>query len=467
MMARPAWINVGHGDGLGSATATAATDTLDLVDHGLSDGDLVMVDNLSGGADGVLIPGAVYFVRNATSDSFQLSGTRGSAIKAFGSNGGADIHVAVPGYSARDLRQLDSALMFPSADGLGARSGVRPGGQDAAFLSGTTWTVRAHSGVIYPALTSTSGPYRYAQEQESGSIDPADSSNPRVDAVDIIIMDDDEDNSGQRRSRAVYTAGTPASSPVPPATPAGSIRLLEIDVPAGAGSPSATYVAPATVASGGVLPVPSDSALPTAGLYDGMTAVLRDSGLMVARHDGDWRPVAGSVLLARETLSGVVGTDGTPVLVPEPLRGMFHRYTLVIHGGASGTTPKPIVVRINGDDSDNYRANCISWNTSSGNAGQLSALSSTAFPNTGLVGNFNNGICVITFVANTLGSTGFMSWSGQGWINDGGNENNNHVWISGGRWNGSSQEPSGFWIRTNQSTNEWASGTRAVLWGHP
>lgn len=228
--------------------------------------------------------------------------------------------VLEPAYTAAELRRGQAVNLFPGvADSTGARQGVRPG-HTPASVSGTTWTVHDLVAVVYPGLTSTSGPYKVQHLEESGSLDPADGSNDRIDALDLQVRDDDEDASGERDAIVVYTAGAPAADPDPPAATANSIRLATVDVPEnGTGSPSLTVVAPFTVAAGGILPVRDDSELPTSGMHDGMAAWDADVGELVVRHGGAWETIArpdggfGVVdydQLTTETAvtSGVVGT---------------------------------------------------------------------------------------------------------------------------------------------------------------
>lgn len=199
-----------------------------------------------------------------------------------------------PEYSAVELRRLDAALLYGGhADRLGTHQGVRPG-PDPVSLAGTTWTVHDTAAVVYPAATSTSGPYRVALLETAGEVNPADG-QPRKDILVCQVQDDDEDSSGQRRARPLYVAGTAAGSPVEPAVPDGAFRLATIDVPAsGEGAPTLTVNAPYAVAAGGVLPVPDFAGLPSSGVGQGMLAYRRDSDSLVAHTGAAWRPVAST-----------------------------------------------------------------------------------------------------------------------------------------------------------------------------
>lgn len=199
-----------------------------------------------------------------------------------------------PEYSAVELRRLDAALLYGGhADRLGAHQGVRPG-PDPVSLAGTTWTVHDTAAIVYPAATSTSGPYRVALLETAGEVNPADL-QPRKDILVCQVQDDDEDSSGQRRARPLYVAGTADASPVEPAVPDGAFRLATIDVPAsGGGSPTLTVNTPYAVAAGGVLPVPDYDALPTSGVGAGMVAYRKDSNSLVGHTGAAWRPMAST-----------------------------------------------------------------------------------------------------------------------------------------------------------------------------
>lgn len=193
-----------------------------------------------------------------------------------------------PLYAANELRRLDAVLLWPGvADRLGARAGVRPG-QTPAALAGTTWTVFDVPAVVYPAVTSTSGPYRVAILETTGSVTAA-AAQPRKDILYIQVQDHDEDASGQRRARPGYLAGVASGSPVEPAVPAGAFKVATIDVPAsGGGSPTITVNAPYTVASGGVLPVSTAAGLPASGLYNGAMAFVQDTKALMVYDGSAW-----------------------------------------------------------------------------------------------------------------------------------------------------------------------------------
>jgi hypothetical protein len=206
--------------------------------------------------------------------------------KAWGINASG----GVPEYNAQELRRLNAIHLHPaSADRFGARSGVRPHSGDAVTVSGTTWTQHDLTAVVYPGLTAISGPYVVEKLEESGSLDPADGSNPRIDALDLQVRDDDEDASGARDVRVAYVPGTPASSPLAPPLTDSSLRLATIFVPAGGSpSPSVQTLAPWVVAAGGVLPARGASELPDAGQYEGMVAYRQDTDELQVWNGSGW-----------------------------------------------------------------------------------------------------------------------------------------------------------------------------------
>lgn len=205
-----------------------------------------------------------------------------------------NVAAGAPEYHAAELRRLDAVLLSGAgeADRLGARQGVRPGAP-AVSLAGTTITVHDVPVVVYPGLTSISGPYRAALLATAFEHDPPDGTNPRKDIVVAQVQDHDEDSSGQRRARPFYVAGTPGATPTEPALPAGSFRLATITVPqSGGGGATLDYNTPFAVASGGVLPVRSASELPTDGRYEGLYVDVADEDALYRWSGSAWQKVA-------------------------------------------------------------------------------------------------------------------------------------------------------------------------------
>lgn len=318
-------MNTGGTALVGSATITAGDDKLTLTAHGLAEGTVIEFTSIAGGAIGLLTEDAEYYVRNPTVNDFQVSGSPGGAIIDFALGGAAGVNTAVPTYAGVDLRRINTAHLHPaSTDRFGAREGVRPHSTAAVTLSGTTWTVNETLATVYPRETSTSAPYTVAVDLTSGSLTAADGSNPRLDAIDLQVQDDDEDGTGQRRARVIYTAGTPASSPSAPAAVNNAVRLATILVPA-TGTPAPSIASQAQYDKGpGILPVRTTAERPAAGLFESMYIDQWDTNLLY-RYDGSaFVPVAskinydyvtllngGAVVTGPETYTPVVSGQGT------------------------------------------------------------------------------------------------------------------------------------------------------------
>lgn len=169
-----------------------------------------------------------------------------------------DAVTGAPSYTGRKLRQTLGALFGgkQSTRPLGARSGVTAGCGDCSSISGTTYTIKPHTGILDVETGSTVGPYAYAVDANiTGTTTAADATNPRIDILCIKLDDPAEDASSTPQVTLAYTNGTAAASPSAPATPARSLKLAEITVPAsGGGNPSISWVADTAIAAGGILP---------------------------------------------------------------------------------------------------------------------------------------------------------------------------------------------------------------------
>lgn len=174
-----------------------------------------------------------------------------------------------PLYSGRALRQT---LMAPLVAGartgrpLGGRSGVRPGTPTTTVsATSTTWTCGPHAGVLDLQAAAEAGPYGYSVDAAvSGAMTAANQTNPRIDIV-YVQLDDPAEGDGTSAPAVTpkYLAGSAGQTPSAPAAPARSMVLAQINVPAsGGGAPSVTWVAPYSVAAGGVTPVRSLPATP-------------------------------------------------------------------------------------------------------------------------------------------------------------------------------------------------------------
>jgi len=166
----------------------------------------------------------------------------------------------VPAYNANELRTAMALDMMYDGRAVGARQGVRPGGTgfQVSVDGSLNITVKAGIAEVDPGLSTPQGPYRVAMTADDSTtldVSPHDPTNPRIDIVYIKVRDHDEDGSGLRDAVIAYTAGTPAGSPVQPSTPASSLLLASLAVPAVSGAVAVTDRRVWTVATGGILPV--------------------------------------------------------------------------------------------------------------------------------------------------------------------------------------------------------------------
>jgi hypothetical protein len=180
-----------------------------------------------------------------------------------------DAQAGAPSYTGRMARQTLGALTAgaTAARPLGARSAVQAGTSVATVsATSTTWTVLPHRGVLDLEASAAAGPYFYSIDANvTGAVNPANATNPRIDLISVQLSDPAEgDGTAAPLVVPVYTPGIPAAIPVAPAAPARSITLATINVPAsGGGSPTVSWLAAYTAASGGIIPCQSSGYYPT------------------------------------------------------------------------------------------------------------------------------------------------------------------------------------------------------------
>lgn len=137
----------------------------------------------------------------------------------------------VPEYAAIELRQAMAGLYHGPAGGQ-VYSSVRYG-TGLVSLAGTTITHQACNFVIQGTSSST-GAYVGYEPTDTKTLAAAHATLNRVDAVWILVQDNEADASGQRRSIVQYVQGTPGSGSAgvdgitgaPPAPTTGSYVLL-------------------------------------------------------------------------------------------------------------------------------------------------------------------------------------------------------------------------------------------------
>jgi hypothetical protein len=229
-----------------------------------------------------------------------------------------DAVAAAPSYTGRMLRNTIAPLVVgaTTARPLGGISGVRPGtASNIVTSTTTTYTVTPFAGIIDLEAAAISGPYAFAfNANVTGAVTAANASNPRVDAVYVQINDNAEGDgtAGTPNIKIDYLAGTVtvAGTLVIAAVPARSFVIANINVPiSGGGSPTVSWVAPYTVAAGGILPVPGVSGYP-ASSYPGQ--YIDDPAVGLLRSNGTaWANAVGLVPVAPTSVAGTGVTSGT------------------------------------------------------------------------------------------------------------------------------------------------------------
>jgi len=277
-----------------------------------------------------------------------------------------DAVAGAPQYSGRALRQ---SLMAPlvagatSARPLGGRSGVRPGTSPATVtVSGSTWTVRPHAGVLDVLAATEAGPYGYAVDADvSGNITAANATNARRDLVYVQLEDPAESTGGTTPSVTPrYLAGTAAQSPATPTLPPRSMPLAEINVPAvGGGSPTVTWVAPISAAAGAVYRVRNAAervALGTGTAVDPIIVRQGDTGAYWEEAGAGWVPLAPTsprVAPITNTACGPTDTKNAEVTSFTIPPGPSHLVQLTFTGfiyNASSSGQILVKFRLNGAD---------------------------------------------------------------------------------------------------------------------
>ncbi|MCF6523056.1 hypothetical protein [Streptomyces sp. JJ36] len=209
------------------------------------------------------------------------------------------------GQSRTDTRLAPTGTMSPQGL-LGSRDGVIPGSPDGQYVMGGLYVFGDTAGMtasvapgraVVQSRNEQAGAYPVVLTDYSAvTLADGDANNPRIDLVVVRIYDAQHDSSGRTEAVLEVVPGTPAADPQAPETPAHSLALAEITVPAGAsvgtgGIDWANAVADRrrpTVAVGGVIPQSWGDGFD--GAYPGQ---YRDNGAHLERWDGTaWLPYA-------------------------------------------------------------------------------------------------------------------------------------------------------------------------------
>jgi hypothetical protein len=290
------WASSGA-SGAAVGTAAISANTFTIAAHGLIDGQVVVTSSPSGGAIGVLVPGAPYYVAAATTNTFQLRYAPGSPVMVIAS-GGASVDAAESVYDPQSLRQTQGGLLYkgrPSTYATGrfnARWGVLQNSSTAEVsVSGLTVTVQDLNCVVQTSGSTTRGAYLVAIPSSQHVLATAHASLTRVDLLVAEVLDTVADASGDLipgRTRIIQ--GTPGSGA--PGVPNGSLELATFSIPAASGTATPTVVAPFTVAAGGILPVRVTGDLPASVLREAMYADQADTDALMRYSGSAWQAVA-------------------------------------------------------------------------------------------------------------------------------------------------------------------------------
>jgi hypothetical protein len=212
----------------------------------------------------------------------------------------ADAVSGAPTFTASQGRTSFAAAMggATAARPLGGLSGVRPGTPtNTVTATSTTWTAASFGGYIDLHALATNGGYFFSFPTGGSGAIVAAVATARQDIMWVRIDDSNtSDGSGARQVVIDYTPNTLTP-------PARAFVIAIINVPAtGGGAPTVTWVAPYTVAAGGILPVA------TAALLFAMTLPIGQHANVFAdpnvNSNGDyvstgssWKLTAGSVRL--------------------------------------------------------------------------------------------------------------------------------------------------------------------------
>lgn len=211
-----------------------------------------------------------------------------------------DATAGSPQFTAKNYRQAQAGL-YGGGGGraLGTRSGHRPD-TPASVLTATStaWTLNPLAVTIDPGAALYNGVYGWASDTAiTGSVDPADANNPRMDAIYIQVNDSSAgDGSGALSAPVLYVAGAPAATPVAPDLPERSWAVGWVNVPkVGGGNPTTTLNTAKATAAGGVIPVSSLDERNALVAYPGMVVAFR--GALQLWDGSKWSGVNTSVSL--------------------------------------------------------------------------------------------------------------------------------------------------------------------------
>lgn len=205
-------------------------------------------------------------------------------------------------YSAQADRQALAGLLTPEpvSSPIAARPGVKPSylgnGLKVTQRATPNMGVTVAGGTCYVSASSIIGGVYECQNDGNFdvTITAAHASLARRDLIVARVYDAVDDVGTENDVKIEAVAGTPASSPVRPATPGQAIALAEVLVPAASTSvvnANITDLRNRTVALGGILPVTGDTAVP-AQPYPGQTIFRTDHNALILFDGAVWQYLA-------------------------------------------------------------------------------------------------------------------------------------------------------------------------------
>ncbi|MGA5197207.1 hypothetical protein [Streptomyces exfoliatus] len=221
------------------------------------------------------------------------------------------------GQTREDTRLTLAALLTPSGQSpdetpLRSRAGIVPGGfvlTGSAPMQATIGTGRA----IVQGDDTAQGAYLVAvTAPESFTLTDGDAQNDRIDLIELAVLDDTYDRSGETQAVVRVVEGTPAATPtVPLSGPGSTIPLYTIRVPKGssAGTGGIAWSTAVTtqhwpaVALGGIMPA--------SGFKGAYVGQYRDTAGLLQRWDGttwaSYPKAIGGIAPSTTTTGGYTG----------------------------------------------------------------------------------------------------------------------------------------------------------------
>lgn len=195
--------------------------------------------------------------------------------------------------TAERMRHGDALGLYPGADALGARNGLRPGGGVCTVVPGTMGVqVTALTCWVDGGTSVAQGGYPYVLDAtKTVTLADGHASLSRTDVIAVVVRDDVFDGGGLTEAVLEVVQGTPGAGV--PALPASCVPIREVTVPAGlsagTGGLSSSHLGTDRrqwmVGLGGILPVANIAERNALTAHAGMAVWREDIGHLQV-HDG-------------------------------------------------------------------------------------------------------------------------------------------------------------------------------------